>query len=232
MDIQDLNRTALIEAVAAEVLKRLQQAPTTEPIAISKKAILLSTEPVPVLESILNPYYEVCYYDESVRDCDLLIIPKMCIQLLSYLANGISAGTREHFVLTMLLKGKRIVVLEEGLVYRKYKQTSPAMLYRLYDGFANKLQSYGIKTARKSDLLSACLEDERLAENHEEVHSKDTHVDMISQSDVLTSKVITEADVKKYRLQNVKEIVVGRHSIITPLAQDYLHTHLMRVRRR
>lgn len=232
MNIQALDRIALIEAVAAEVIKRLQQAQTTEPIAISKKAILLSTEPVPVLESILNPYYEVRYYDESVRDCDLLIIPKMCIGLLSYLANGISAGTRELFVLTMLLKGIRVVVLEEGLLYRKYKQTSPVMLYKLYDGFANKLQSYGIKTARESDLLSACLEDQRLAEYQEEVDSEDADVDMISQSEVLTSKVITEADVKKYRLQNVKEIVVGRRSIITPLAQDYLHTHQMRVRRR
>ncbi|MFD3260376.1 ethanolamine utilization protein [Paenibacillus lentus] len=232
MDIQALNRTALIEAVAAEVLKRLQQVQTTEPIANSKKAILLSVEPVPALESILNPYYEVRYYDESVRDCDLLIIPKMCIGLLSYLANGISAGTRERFVLTMLLKGKQVVVLEEGLLYRKYKQTSPVMLYKLYNGFANKLQSYGITTVRESDLLSACLEDERLTENQEEVHSEGAHVDMISQSEVLTSKVITEADVKKYRLQNVKEIVVGRHSIITPLAQDYLHTHQMRVRRR
>lgn len=232
MDIQALNRTAIIEAVAAEVLKRLQQAQTTESIAINKKAILLSTEPAPVLESILNPYYEVHYYDESVRDCDLLIIPKMCIGLLSYLGNGISAGTRERFVLTMLLKGKRVVVLEEGLLYRKYKQTSPIMLYKLYDGFANKLQSYGMKTVRESDLLSACLDDERLAENQEEVHRENAHVDMISRSEVLASKVITEAEVKKYRLQNVKEIVVDRHSIITPLAQDYLHTHQMRVRRR
>ena len=235
MDIQALDRTAIIEAVAAEVLKRLQQAQTTEPVAIKKQAILLSTEPVPMLEKMVNPYYEVRYYDESVRDCDLLIIPKVCIQLLSYLANGISAGIRERFVLTLLLKGKRVVVLEEGLIYRKYKQTSPVMLYKLYDGFANTLKSYGITIVRESDLLSACVDDERLGENQEVAYNTDrtySHVDTISHSEVLTGKVITEAEVKKYRLQNVKEIVVGRHSIITPLAQDYLHTHQMHVRRR
>lgn len=232
MDIQALNQTALIQAVADEVLKRLQHAQPTEPIAIRKKAILLSTEPAPLLESMLNPYYDVSYYDESVRDCDLLIIPKMCIQLQSYLANGISAGNRERFVLTMLLKGKRVVALKEGLLYKKYKQTSSIMLYKLFDGFANKLQSYGIQMIRESDLLSACLEDERLDEIQEVVHGEEVHADKISQSEVLTRKVITEADVKKYGLQNVKEIVIGRNSIITPLAQDYLHTHMMRVHRR
>lgn len=232
MDIQALDRAAITEAVAAEVLKRLQQAQTTEPVAIRKQAILLSTESVPRLESILNPYYGVRYYDESVRDCDLLVIPMMCLQLLSYLANGISAGARERFVLTMLLKGKRVIVLEEGLLYRKYKHTSPVMLYKLYDGFANQLKSYGMMTVRESDLLSACVNDERIAETQKEVFNTDASVDLIPQSEVLTSKVITEADVKKYRLQNVKEIVIARQSIITPLAQDYLNTHQMSVRKR
>ena len=232
MDIQALNRTALIEAVANEVVKKLQQMQMTEPKTISKKAILLTTDPIPIMENILNPYFEVHYYDESVKDGDLLVIPKICIQLLSYLANSISATSRERFILTMLLKGKRVVVLEEGLIYRKYKQTSPFMLYKQYDDFVNKLQSYGIKLARESKLLSVCLEDESLVKKEEEVHKDDAHVNEIFLSEVLTNKVITEADVKKYRHQNMKEIIVSQHSIITPLAQDYLHTHLMHVRRR
>jgi ethanolamine utilization protein len=227
MNLESLDREALIQAVADEVYKRLRQNQTAEAIPpVKPKAVLLSGEPVSELEEMLNPHYDVQYYDESLRDCDLIIIPKLCIQLLSNLANGISAGNRERFVLTMLLKGKRVIALDEGLLYRKYKSTAPVLLYKLYAGFADKLENYGIRIVQTPELLAACLEEDGQSDIQTEVE------DIPSCQDVLSKKVITEAELKQCHFRNIKTVVIDRNSIITPLAQDYLRMQKMHVHRR
>lgn len=231
MNIEDLDRAAIVEAVTAEVIKRLGREQKDEPTASMKQAVLLTVEPLPELENMLKPHYEVRYYNETLRDCDVLIIPQLCLQLLSNLANGISAGPRERFVLTMLLKGRKVVALEEGLMYRKYKSTAPVLLYKMYDDFTDKLSHYGIKVVKKQDMLPTCIADGRTTDILPVDHQSEA-VEVSHQPEVLNRKVITEAELKKYRLQNRKEIVIDRHSIITPLAQDYLRMQQMQVHRR
>ncbi|WP_199925004.1 TIGR02536 family ethanolamine utilization protein [Paenibacillus sp. IHBB 10380] len=227
MNIEALDREALIQTVTEEVYKRVQQRQAAQTMpTVKQKAVLLSAEPASELENMLNEHYDVQYYDESIRDCELVIIPKICIQLLSNLANGISAGNRERFLLTMLLKGKKVVALEEGLAYRKYKPTAPVLLYKLYEGQADKLCSFGIRFVPTMELLSACLENAEVADVHTELEATPSGLE------VLSRKVITEAELKKYHLRNIREIVVDRNSIITPLAQDYLRMQQMNIHRR
>ncbi|KJB85511.1 ethanolamine utilization protein [Paenibacillus sp. E194] len=242
MNIEAQDRAAIIEAVAAEVIKRLGQHDKKVPTAVRKQAVLLSMEAVPELESVLNSHVDVRYYDETLRDCDVLIIPKLCIQLLANLANGISAGPRERFVLTMLLKGREVIALEEGLLYRKYKSTAPVLLYKMYDEFTAKLSAYGIRLVKEQDLPAACLENGNVSGKlqvgqkpvtaQEDNQVESVVSDIASPALVLNRKVITEAELKKHRLHNGKEIVIDRHSIITPLAQDYLRMQKMQVHRR
>ncbi|MDR0269924.1 ethanolamine utilization protein [Paenibacillus sp.] len=230
MNIEALDRAAIIEAVTAEVIKRLGQERKDEPTACKKRAVLLTVEPLPELENMLKPYYEVRYFDEDLRDCDVLIIPKLCLQLLSNLANGISAGPRERFTLTMLLKGRKVVAMEEGLLYRKYKSTAPVLLYKMYDDFTEKLSNFGIRVVKEAEVLATCLGEGRATDIQVDHRTESAHVP--HHPEVLSRKVITEAELKKYRLQNGKDIVIDRHSIITPLAQDYLRMQQMQVHRR
>ncbi|WP_028546186.1 hypothetical protein [Paenibacillus taiwanensis] len=267
MNIEAQERAALIQAVTAEVLKRLAHVHVSadEPPIQKRRIVVMSTEKMPALERglNLNEADELCYYEESMRECDLLVIPQLCIQLLSNLAQGISAGARERFVLTMLLKGKQVVALEEGLVYRKYKSTAPVLLYKLYDGWVDKLSSYGVQFIREADLeqivhehgqatgdqhiqavrnaqpneSTPVVKAEQAAHAHQTgISSAGDRLRLAEQQqplpEVLTCKVITEAEVKKWRLQNRNEIVIGQHSIITPLAQDYLRMQQMQVHRR
>ena len=229
MNIEDLDQAAIVEAVTAEVIKRLGQ--SEEPTACKKQAVLLTVEPLSELENMLKPHYEVRYYDETLRDCDVLIIPQLCLQLISNLANGISAGPRERFVLTMLLKGRIVIALEEGLLYRKYKSTAPVLLYKMYDEFTDKLGHYGIRLVKEQELLATCMAEGRTTDILPVDHRTESF-DVAQQPEVLNRKVITEAELKKYRLQNRKEIVIDRHCIITPLAQDYLRMKQMQVHRR
>ncbi|MCR8843514.1 ethanolamine utilization protein [Paenibacillus sp. SC116] len=251
MNLEAHQQAALIQAVTDEVMRRLEQVKQGQSNGNKKRAVLLSMESLPQLESMLNPHVEVSYYEASMRDCDLLIIPQICLQLLANLANGLSAGPRERFVLTMLLKGRRVIVLEEGLLYRKYKATAPVHLYKLYEGFAHQLSNYGIRMAKTSELLSVCLQNEHPASEPQmgcsltRAHTKEaaascampkvvtTATSEAMTSEVLTSKVITEAVVKKFRNAHQREaIVISKHSIITPLAQDYLRMQQMEVHRR
>ncbi|MBD8498566.1 ethanolamine utilization protein [Paenibacillus arenosi] len=250
MNLEAHQQAALIQAVTDEVMRRLEQMKQGQSTVTKKRAVLLSMESLPELESMLNPHVEVSYYEASMRDCELLIIPKVCLQLLANLANGLSAGPRERFVLTMLLKGRQVVVLEEGLLYRKYKATAPVHLYKLYEGFAHQLNNYGIRTVKTAELLSVCQEDDQQAEaqlrcsltrTHTEATASSCTIPQVSTAEstkavtpeVLTSKVITEAVVKKFRQTHHRdEIVISKSSIITPLAQDYLRMQHMQVHRR
>ncbi|MCG7405872.1 ethanolamine utilization protein [Paenibacillus sp. ACRRX] len=256
MNIEAQERAALIQAVTAEVLKRLAHVPADEPSVQKRRIVVMSEETMPALELglNLNAMDELCYYEESMRDCDLLVIPQLCLQLLSNLAQGISAGSRERFVLTMLLKGKQVVALEEGLMYRKYKSTAPVLLYKLYDGWVDKLSSYGVRFVREADLEQIVLahgqaievQDVQKVEGmqaaKQAVHPLQAgaspteaarmHAEQPLLPEVISCKVITEAEVKKCRLQNRNEIVIGQNSIITPLAQDYLRMQQMQVHRR
>jgi ethanolamine utilization protein len=227
MNIEALDREVFIQKVTEEVYKRLQQRQAAQTIpVVRQQVVLLTAEPMPKLEKILNAHYDVQYYDESIRDCELVVIPEICIQLLSNLANGISAGSHERFLLTMLLKGKSVIALEEGLAYRKYKSTAPVLLYKLYDGNADKLRNLGIRLVPTMELLPACLETPGVADVHAEP------VAATSEPEFLLGKVITEAELKKYHFRNIKEIMIDRNSIITPLAQDYLRMQQMHIHRK
>lgn len=267
MNTEALDRAAIVEAVTKEVMSRLSAASAAEAsvrTAVMKQAVILATEPVPAVEQMLAPHYQVRYYEEALRDCDVLIIPKVCIQLLANLANAISAGPRERFVMTMLLKGKSVIVLEEGLQYRKYKASAPVLLYKQYDSYVDKLKSYGVRMMKEAELqigsLDHAVSSEALihgkltgpaAEDAEVQASEAMSVSQPIQQEcsndrcslsapgageqkpeVWTRKVLTEAELKKLVLQRKKEIVIDRHCIITPLAQDYLRMQRMHVHRR
>ncbi|WP_232698507.1 TIGR02536 family ethanolamine utilization protein [Brevibacillus daliensis] len=238
---------ALIQAVTDEVYNKLKQQQAIK--ADRKKLVIMSGESESEIEAKLGKHFDIAYYNEQTRDCDVIVIPTICIQLLSNLANGISAGSRERFILTMLLKGKKVIALDEGLKYRKYKSTAPVLLYNMYTSYTEKIMNYGIQIIRESDLLHSCLQDGREAATAgatqssivetiqatsqpvEKVRAIEPDKQQVSQ-EILTKKVITEADLKKFYLKQISEIVIDKKSIITPLAQDYVRTQQMIVHRR
>lgn len=226
-----MNVEALVEVIANEVYKRLQNTQAVNIKDSKKQAVLVATEAYPQIENLLANEYTIQYFDDSVRDCDVVIIPKMCIQLLGNLANGLSASPRERFILTMLLKGKNVIVLEDGIVYKKYKQTSNALLFKMYGEYVKKIEGFGIKIIHDTQLLQSCC-DEKIAQNVQFPNSKmNDEAQFHKKAEVISKKVITEADLKKFHLRNVKEIIVTPNSIITPLAKDYIRMQQMHVQR-
>ncbi|WPS85974.1 ethanolamine utilization protein [Brevibacillus halotolerans] len=226
-----MNIEALVEAVTNEVYKKLQGMKLLQEQPIKRqKAIIMDNQAHPEIEAQIESRYDFQYYDEQTRDCDLVIIPTICIQLLGNLANGISAGSRERFILTMLLKGKKVVALENSMVYKKYKQTANPVLFKQYEAFEEKIKSFGIQMVQVSDLLK--MDDK---EHTPEVVSAKQEIEIEREEviqEVLSKKLITESDLKKFHLRRVNQIIVNKNSIITPLAKDYIKMQQIQVRRK
>ena len=277
MNRDGVHLEALVQAVTDEMYKKLKLKDNISRGIKKKKLVIMSVESESALEARLGKHFDIAYYNEQTRAGDIIIIPTICIQLLSNLANGISAGNRERYLLTMLLKGKKVIALDEGLIYRKYKETAPKLLYNMYATYTEKLVNYGIQIVKETELLRACsntdsdqsraiLTNHTPSENRQSVgHNPGTiastsivtgaparektaneaHKARQAGStrsldvdnpflprDIMNKKLITEADLKKYYLHQINEVVISKNSIITPLAQDYLRTNQMVVHRR
>ncbi|MBH9750468.1 ethanolamine utilization protein, partial [Clostridioides difficile] len=50
---------------------------------------------------------------------------RLCMRGLSNIALGNSTSDEERFILKMIMKGKEVYVLDEGIEYKKYKDTAP-----------------------------------------------------------------------------------------------------------
>ncbi|QDX94395.1 ethanolamine utilization protein [Brevibacillus laterosporus] len=226
-----MNIEALVEAVTNEVYKKLQEMKFSQGEPKKRqKAIIMANQSHPEIEARIESHYDFQYHDEQTKDCDLVIIPTVCIQLLGNLANGISAGSRERFILTMLLKGKKVVVLENSMVYKKYKQTSNPVLYKQYEEFEARIKSFGIQMVQESDLLNI---DDKVDNQEVEIAKQDSDIEQEEvRKEVLSKKLITESDLKKFHLRHVNEIIVNKNSIITPLAIDYIKMQQIKVRRK
>lgn len=224
----DIALETLVRKVTEEVQKRLNSKSSNQRLQV----VILSSQPEPELEAMLGTRFAVSYYREGLSDCDLVLIPEVCVQLLANLANGLSATGREQFVLAMLLKGKKVFAREEGLLYRKYKQTAPSGLYKMYDDYTEIIQKCGISIVNESVLLDGLLQDKWPAAEAAAEKKQEPALSGSPSPEVLNKKVVTEADLKKCYLNQITEIVIAQKSVLTPLAHDYLKAHQMKVHRK
>lgn len=74
-----------------------------------------------------------------------------------------------------------------------------------------KLEALEAEKDKKVECVSSCDLVMEMKEKIKEEQPKRTMLD---------KKVITEADIQKLARQGIKELIVGRKAIITPLAQD------------
>ena len=140
----------------------------------------------------------------------------------------------ENFIINMLLSGKKVYVLESGLEYRKYKNTAPRALYNKYLSFEKELKVYGIdiiefiekvedKTTRKEEYKKV-----------EEVSALETLNSIPEEEmsfEIRNKKLISEGDLRKPFMNGMKSVVIDKKSIITPLANDFIRIHSLKVKR-
>lgn len=248
----------LIEFLVDEIYKRIQdEGKGYLPMENRKSVVVIGEKNVDFYKEVLKEF-DVNPLTEECKECDILLISKLCIKGLSNIAQGTCTTKAEHFALEMLLKGKQVYILEEGIEYRKYKHTAPKVLYNKYIRFEEELLSYGIEVIddlnkillkNKGELNQISLNQEGVKSTCEltrglempngrgqespcKEESKELNTQVIEDEFTINlskKKLVSEGDLRKPHINGVRNLVISKGAIITPLAKDYIRINNLNV---
>lgn len=219
----------LIAEIVNQVLKELKQSNKVPPSSSSHptlpKLIVIGTFD-PIQLSPLKGAYELVTLALAGKDCEAVLVTEVSLNLLSQLALG-NTSTRESFmIIDELLKGKKVYILEEGITYRHFKQSAPRNLYNLYQSYEERLEQYGITLISRIDDL---LLPSRPNKFPYSLPPLDAQVVPSKTISFKGKKLLHESDLTKIYLQGHSAIIVDSKTIITPLAEDFIKSHHLKV---
>ncbi len=136
---------------------------------------------------------------------------------------GFPDSRRHSVFLEALLSGRKVYILEKGLEYRRYRESSYKALYQKYQEYEEEIRRFG------GEIVSGVQEAAELAVR---VWKKDcAPADDSTAFDLTGLKLLGESDLGKMRGTGYRTVLIGRKTIITPLAKDYISNHNLTVRR-
>lgn len=210
----------LVNIIVEEVYKKLREGPKIKDM--TRKAVVIGDSNMDKYYEILGNDYDLTSYNDSIKDCEVVIVPKLCLKGMGNLANLTCSTGEEHFIIKMLMKGRKVYMIEDGMYYKKYKNTAPKQLYNKYLDFEKTLINYGVEILRSS-FQNICIREEKtnVIENRS----------IAGASEVIKKRLVTESDVRAQYIKGSRLIVIDSKSIVTPLAKDFIrinHIEIMR----
>ncbi|MBY2477994.1 TIGR02536 family ethanolamine utilization protein [Clostridioides difficile] len=240
-----MNYDNLIDLIMEEIYKKIN----SDELKVSNKpkAVIVFEQDISKF-NLLKDELEIVEFDKSVKECEIVIVSKLCMRGLSNLALGNSTSEEERFILKMIMKGKKVYVLDEGIEYKKYKNTAPKALYKKFISFEDEICKFGVeiikdlntvaksKLSTQSGISSAIgLESENTQTLNKNsislINTENTNIDNEFSLDLRNKKLISEADLRKPTINGVKNILVNKKSIITPLAVDFMRIHHLKLKK-
>lgn len=222
-----MNTEALVEQIVNELYRKLQEYPRQ--VANKKTAIILPPYQSAHPKS-LEEKYHIVKDMEAATAIDLVVISELGIGLLGQLALGIGESPEAKIVLECLLKGKPVYILEQGIIYRRYKSTAHRTLYGLYSEYENKIKQYGVRLIHDMvEILTDERADYKKIQQVEQIEPE--IIDSHERIDLRNKKVILESDLTRAAIQGVVEVAIKQNAIITPLASDYIRAHHLIIKR-
>ena len=82
------------------------------------------------------------------RTENVLRITSLPVEQMAVLSLGLALLPEEKEVLTALLEGKRVELLEEGLEYKAYRKSAPMGVYRKFVSLERELRELGVVVIR------------------------------------------------------------------------------------
>lgn len=230
-----MNYDKLVDLIIEEIYKKINN----DELKVSNKP-----KAVTVFEqdnskfNLLRDEFEILEFNKSIKECEVVIVSKLCMRGLSNLALGNSTSDEERFILKMLMKGKKVYVLDEGIEYKRYKDTAPKALYKKFISFEDEIRKFGVEiikdlnTIAKSKLSIQSETTEILNKDTISlINTENTNIDNEFSLDLRNKKLISEADLRKPTINGVKNILVNKKSIITPLAVDFMRIHHLELKK-
>ena len=201
----------VIDAIVNEIYNRLKQCEHEQNLlmigAINKEE-----------EKLLKESYHLTSNPIENVEYATVLMSELSEERLAHLAMGCSYTDEERCILKALLQGKTVYLLESGIAYRKYKQTAHKPLYTLYQDYENKLVQYGVRIIHHVSEIFHCQKDEPHLMNPKEISLKH-------------KKLLLETDLMHIPLETFTIIEVDKKCIVTPLAEDYIRSHKLKIKR-
>lgn len=218
----------LIEFIVDEIYKKLENQDVKENNDLPECVLMWERDEEKY--KFLDDKFKVLNYNKDIKDCDILVISRLCLRGLCNLAMGNSVSDEERFILKMIMSGKKVYVMEDGLEYKRYKHTAPKTLYNKYLNFEKEIKSYGVEIINNPKSI---LNETKVI--YKEEYTKDNkeikiNVNLTENTlDLRSKKLISESDLRKPQINGIDRILLGKKSIITPLANDFIRIHNLKL---
>lgn len=159
---------------------------------------------------------------KNSSSADIILVESIGFDAILRIASLCPLTADEAVVIKSLLKGKKVLVLNESFDFHQYKQTSKALLFQDLQEQYEKLIRYGVQFYKKEELI-AILEESTSGENNKPAHD----VPKNSSTPKMVEKVglLTEKKLIEMNLSDNDSIRLKKGMIVTALAKDYLKRH-------
>jgi len=113
--------------------------------------------------------------------------------------------------------------MEKGVEYKKYAATANRVLFNTFKDHEEKLKSYGVNFVGLKGLLSTLKsENVNVSPKSERNDKSEVSVQIKDEANKsIKKKLISETDLRNLYKDGVKEVVIPKKSIVTPLAKDF-----------
>lgn len=233
-----MNTENLIKIITEEVLKRINMLSPQNSREESKSILILdsySQQNKSNYEAITSRWKDTKFLgdwreNDGIESFDYIVVPDLSNKDLVNLANGAGQNKVCKIVVDAILQGKKVIVLEEGICYRKFKDTANENFFNMFKSYEEKIVSFGIEIVAKRDLIKYL--DHGDCKETMQNRSQKTEKLETKQGVEINTKVVSERNIEKLLSTGHKTIYVNKKSIITPLAIDFIRTNDINVIRK
>ena len=142
-----------------------------------------------------------------------VVVTKLGITQLADIALGRPADEVSCAVTYALLSGVEVIMLEDALTFRRFKDKGSNALYNLLEKYAGTLSVFGVKTYRpKSNIVVPGSRLAKFAQQNAPVPRGSAMPNI--------GKLVTETDAKMLIMAQGNPVRIPVGAIITPLARD------------
>jgi len=229
-----MNTEALVELIARRVMEQLRALSGQPAINKPKSSVLVvgDCQDRQQLEQMLGNSYQLTYTRDQQGNAainpdefDHIVLATLPNSLLSALAIGLERGSEGCVIVESLLLGKTVYILEEGIAYRRYRQTANPAFYQVFADKEATLSSFGMKVVKLAQLTDAFTGNETTKDVYESASTKSmicTNLPASKGVHVITNRVVGEKDLRTCYEQGYRSIKMPERAVITPLARDFL----------
>ena len=142
-----------------------------------------------------------------------VVVTKLNITQLADIALGRPTDEAACAVTYALLSGVEVIMLEEALTFRRFKDKGSNALYNLLEKYARTLSVFGVKTYRpKSNIVVPGAKLAKFAQQNAPVPRGSAMPNI--------GRLVTETDAKMLIMAQGNPVRIPTGAIITPLARD------------